>query len=71
MKKAFLMTLACLLLAGCGAPAETAAPAAEMPADSLPETAPAEPNPPAGSRTRGAHLRPRRGDGGAGAGRSL
>ena len=38
MKKAFLMTLACLLLAGCGAPAETA-----VPTESLPKTALAEP----------------------------
>ena len=26
MKKAFLMVLACLLLAGCGAPSETVTP---------------------------------------------
>ena len=38
MKKAFLMALACLLLAGCGAPAETAAPT-----DSRPDSALAEP----------------------------
>ena len=38
MKKAFLLALACLLLAGCGAPAETAAPT-----ESLPKTALAEP----------------------------
>ena len=38
MKKAFLLALACLLLAGCGAPAETA-----VPTESLPKTALAEP----------------------------
>ena len=35
MKKAFLMVLACLLLAGCGAPTGTTA--------KVPETAPEEP----------------------------
>ena len=54
MKKAFLMVLACLLLAGCGAPSETVTPTDSWPdsalaetneaaAESPPATAPAEP----------------------------
>lgn len=54
MKKAFLMVLACLLLAGCGAPSETVTPTDSWPdsalaetneaaAESPPVTAPAEP----------------------------
>mgnify|MGYP001525940429 CR=1 FL=1 len=47
MKKAFLMVLACLLLAGCGAPSETVTPT-----DSWPDSALAETNEAAGTMTR-------------------
>jgi len=82
-EKAFLMVLACLLLAGCGAPSETVTPtdsrpdsalaetneaAAELPAGAY-STAPAEL--PAGNRPGGTPLRPRRGNGGASAGGTL
>ena len=35
MKKAFLMVLACLLLAGCGAPSETVTPTDSRPDSAL------------------------------------
>ncbi len=38
MKKAFLMVLACLLLAGCGAPSETVTPTDSWPDSALAET---------------------------------
>ena len=38
MKKAFLMALACLLLAGCGAPSETVTPTDSWPDSALAET---------------------------------
>ena len=38
MKKAFLMVLACLLLAGCGAPSETVTPTDSRPDSALAET---------------------------------
>lgn len=38
MKKAFLMVLACLLLAGCGAPSETVTPTDSWPDSALVET---------------------------------
>ena len=79
MKKAFLMVLACLLLAGCGAPSETVTPTDSRPDSALAETdeAAAESSPepistaPAGNRPGGTPLRPRRGNGGAGAGGTL
>ena len=38
MKKAFLMVLACLLLAGCGAPPEAEMPIAPLPVSPLAAT---------------------------------
>ena len=38
MKKAFLRCLACLLLAGCGAPSETVTPTDSWPDSALAET---------------------------------
>ena len=43
MRKQIFALLACLLLTGCGGTGETAAPVAEMPAESLPKTAPVAP----------------------------
>ena len=74
MKKAFLMVLACLLLAGCGAPSETVTPTDSWPdsalaetneaaAESPPEpisTAPAPPLPRRGRRRRNPMICPRR-----------
>ena len=45
MKKAFLMVLACLLLAGCGAPSETVTPTDSWPDSALVETNEAALNP--------------------------
>lgn len=82
MKKAFLMVLACLLLAGCGAPSETVTPTDSWPDSALAETneaaAESPPEPistgacriPGRNRPGGTPLRPRRGNGGAGARRN-
>ena len=75
MKKAFLMVLACLLLAGCGAPSETVTPTDSWPDSALVETneaaAESPPEPISTAVAGGTPLRPRRGNGGAGAGGTL
>ena len=60
MKKAFLMVLACLLLAGCGAPSETVTPTDSWPDSALVETNEAAAEIPAGAYFNRACRNPRR-----------